>query len=65
MLKKGSLEIKALCQTRSKAFEMSRATAKVSPKPFKEDVQELVNKERRSPVERPLRNPYWAQTAAK
>ena len=35
----GSLEIKALCQTLSKAFDMSTATAKVSPKSLKEDDQ--------------------------
>ena len=34
------MEIKALCQTLSKAFDMSRATAKVSPKPLKEDDQD-------------------------
>ena len=40
----GSLESKALCQTRSKAFEMSKATAKVSPKHLKEDDQDSVKK---------------------
>ena len=41
----GSLEFKALCQTLSKAFDMSRATAKVSPKSLKEDDQDSVRKE--------------------
>ena len=47
------MEIKALCQTLSKAFDMSRATAKVSLKSLKEDDQDSVRKSRRSPVERP------------
>ncbi len=38
---------------------MSRAAAIVSPKLLREDDQELERKARRSPVERPLRNPYW------
>ena len=53
------MEIKALCQTLSKAFDifrvtafdMSRATAKISPKSLKEDEQDSVRKARRSPVE--------------
>jgi len=53
------LEIKALCQTLSKAFDMSRATAKDSPKPRRAEDQELESRERRSPVERSLRKPYW------
>ncbi len=56
--KEGSLESKDLCQTLSKAFDMSSATEKVSPKRLREDDQESVRRERRSPVERPLRNPY-------
>ena len=44
------MEIKALCQTLSKAFDMSRATAKVSPKSLKEHDQDLVRKAR-SPIE--------------
>ena len=47
-----------LCARLSNAFDMSKATAKVSPKQPKEDDQELVRKERRSPVERPVRKPY-------
>ncbi len=42
-----------------KAFDMSKATAKVSPKQLREDNQESDRKARRSPVEHPLRNPYW------
>ena len=38
-VQEGSLEIKASWQTISKAFDMSRATAKVSPKSLKEDDQ--------------------------
>ncbi len=53
------MESKDLCQTLSKAFDMSKATAKVSPKRLREDGQESVRKARRSPVERTLRNPYW------
>ncbi len=44
------MESKDLCQTLSKAFDMSKATAKVSPKQLKEDDQESVRKAR-SPVE--------------
>ena len=55
----GTLEIIDLCQTLSKAFHMSRPTAKVSPKALKEDDQDSVRKARRSPVDRPLRKPYW------
>ena len=40
------MEIKGLCQTLSKAFDMSRATAKVSPKSLKEDGQDSVKKAR-------------------
>ncbi len=54
----GSFESKDLYQTLSKAFETSKATAKVSPKQLREDDQELVRKARRSPVERSLRKPY-------
>ncbi len=42
--KEGSLESKDLCQTLSKAFDMSRATAKFSPKLLREDDQELERK---------------------
>src|SRR6201990_1708005 len=56
---RGSLEIKALCQTLSKAFDMSSATAKDSPKPRRAEDQESESRERRSPVERFLRKPYW------
>ena len=38
------MEIKGLCQILSKAFDMTRATAKVSPKSLKEDDQNLVRK---------------------
>ncbi len=41
----GSLESKALYQTLSKAFEMSKATTKVSPKKLRKDDQELVRKQ--------------------
>ncbi len=51
--KEGSLEIKAFSQTLSKAFDMSKATANASPKSQKEDDQDSVRRERRSPVERP------------
>ena len=44
-----SLEIKALCQTPSKAFDMFRATETVSPKYLKEDDQDSVRKARRPP----------------
>ena len=44
------MEIKALCQTLSRAFDMSRATAKVSPKALKEDDQDSVRKARISPL---------------
>ena len=54
----GSVEIKDLCQTLSKAFDMSNLTANVSHKFLKEDDQDLVWKAR-SPVDRPLRKPYW------
>ena len=48
------MEIKALGQTISKAFDMSRATAKVSPKSLKEDDdQDSVRKASRSSVELP------------
>ena len=47
-----------MCQTLPKAFDMSRATAKVSPKPLKEDDQDSVRKVRRSPIDHPLRKPY-------
>src|ERR1700755_2017289 len=57
--KEGSLEIKTLCQTLSKAFDMSSATAKDSPKPRRAEDQELESRERRSPVERSLRKKYW------
>ena len=59
MPKEGSLETKDLCQTLSNAFDMSKATAKVSPKSLREDDQDSVKKARRSPVDRPLRKPYW------
>ncbi len=52
------MEIKVLCHTLSKAFDMSMATAKVSPKLPKEDDQELERRDRRSPVERPGQKPY-------
>ncbi len=48
----GSLESHDLSQTLSKAFDMSKATAKVSPKLLRGDDQELGRKARRSPVER-------------
>ena len=38
---------------------MSRPTAKISQKSLKEDDQNSVRKARRSPVDRPLRKPYW------
>ena len=57
--KEGSVEIKALCQTLSKAFDMSSATAKNSPKPPRAEDQESESRKRRSPVERSLRKPYW------
>ena len=44
----GSLKINALFRTLSKAFDMSMATAKVSPKSLKEDDQDSVKKARRS-----------------
>ncbi len=44
------MESKDLCQTLSKAFDMSKATAKVSPKQLWEDDQESVMKARRSPA---------------
>ena len=37
-----SLEIKDLCQTVLKAFNMSRPIAKVSPKSLKDDDQDTV-----------------------
>ena len=49
---------KALCQTLSKAFDMSKATAKVSLKHPKKDYQESVRKARRSPIERLDWKPY-------
>ena len=55
----GNIEIKDLCQTLSKAFNMSMATAKVSPKFLKEDDQDSVRKAKRSPVERSWWKPYW------
>ncbi len=45
------MEIKGFGQTLSKAFDMSRVTAKVSPKLPKKDDQELVRKDRRLLVE--------------
>ncbi len=57
--KEGSLESKDLRQTLSKAFDMSSATEKVSPKRLREDDRESLRRDRRSPVERRLRNPYW------
>ena len=45
-----------LCQTLSKAFDMSKATAKVSPKPLSEEDQDSVRKARRTPIECPLQN---------
>ncbi len=56
---RGQLESKELWQTPSKAFDMSSETDKISPKWLREDDQESVRRERRSPVERPLQNPYW------
>ena len=47
-----------LCNTMSKTFDMSKATAKVSPKLQKENDQESVRKAKRSPVERLDRKPY-------
>ena len=38
------MEIKDLCQTLSKAFDMSRPTSKVSTKSLKEDDQDSVRK---------------------
>ena len=52
------MEIKALCQTLSKAFDMSKATAKVSPKSLNENDQDSDKRARTSPVERPLQKPY-------
>ena len=59
MPKESSLEITNLCQTLSKAFDMSRAITKVSPKSLREDDHVLDKNERRSTVERLLRKPYW------
>ncbi len=42
------MEIKDLCQTLSKALDMSKATAKVSPKSLREDDQDSVKKASRS-----------------
>ena len=53
------MEIKALCQTLSKAYDISSATAKDSPKPRRAGDQESESRERRSPVERSLRKSYW------
>ena len=55
----GSLEMKALCQFLSRAFDMSRTTAKDSLKPRRAEDQESESTERRSLVERSLRKPYW------
>ena len=41
-----------VAETLSKAFDMSRATAKVSPESLKENDQDSVKKARRSQVER-------------
>ena len=54
----GCLKIKDLCQTLSKAFDMSRLTAKISLKSLKEDDQDSVRKARRSPVDWPLWKPH-------
>ncbi len=44
--KEGSLESKAVCQTLLKAFEMSRATAKVSQKHLRKDDQEQLGRQK-------------------
>ena len=46
------MEIKALCQTLSKAFDMSSATAKDSPKFRNAEDQVSERRDRRSPLER-------------
>ena len=38
-IKEGSLDIRPLCQTLSKTFEISRSTTKDSPKSLKEEAQ--------------------------
>ena len=55
----GNLEIKDLCRTLSKTFDMFRPKAKVSLKFLKEADQDSVRKARRSPVDRYIRKPYW------
>ena len=56
--KEGSLKGKALCQTLSKAFDMSYEIAKDSPICQSAEDKESERKER-SPVERFLRKSYW------
>ncbi len=53
------MESKDLRHTLSKAFDVSKATAKVSPKRLREDDNELVRKARRSQLEHSFRNPNW------
>ena len=57
--KEGSLESNDLCQTRSNALEMSRATIKDSPKSLRAEDQIEVTYDNRSPVDLALRKPYW------
>lgn len=54
-----NLENKALCHTLSKAFEVPKATAKVSPEQSGEDDQEPVMDTRRLLVKRSLQSPNW------
>ena len=49
---------KASFQTLSKAFDVPKATAKVSPKSLKEDDQDSVRKAKRSPIESDLDESY-------
>ena len=57
--KSGKYQIKALCQTLSKNFDMSSAATKDSTKCLRAEDQGSERRERRSPVERLLRKPYW------